>query len=181
MSDHSMSLIVPPIGFVFNDGGRQQAGYKGTTDDCAVRSIAIATHLSYQEAYDLVNEFGARERKGSRRNGKTSARTGVHIPTFRRIMEHLGWAWTPTMKVGEGCRVHMRADELPSGTMILNVSKHYCAVIDGVVHDTYCDDRNGKRCVYGYWQKRQEIASAATQQRLDKLADAASDFIAVNT
>ena len=150
MSDHSTRS---PIGFVYNDGGRSRAGYKGYAGDCAVRSIAIATDLSYQEAYDLVNDFGAKERKGSRRRGTSNARTGVHRPTFRRIMDHLEWSWTPTMKVGQGCKVHMRSDELPTGTLILNVSKHYCAVIDGVVHDTYRDDRNGTRCVYGYWSR----------------------------
>ena len=29
--------------FVFHDGGRAAAGYKGMTGDCVTRSIAIAT------------------------------------------------------------------------------------------------------------------------------------------
>jgi hypothetical protein len=33
------------------------------------------------------------------------------------------------------------------------VSKHYCAVIDGVIHDTSDPSRDGTRCVYGYWIK----------------------------
>ena len=35
-----------------NDGGRKAAGYKGKAGDCVVRSIAIATNLSYIKVYD---------------------------------------------------------------------------------------------------------------------------------
>jgi hypothetical protein len=38
--------------FVFHDGGRAAAGYKGMTGDCVTRSIAIATGKTYQEVYD---------------------------------------------------------------------------------------------------------------------------------
>ena len=51
-------------------------------------------------------------------------------------MESLGWKWTPTMQIGSGCTVHLRADELPSGGLVVSVSKHLTAVIDGVIHDT---------------------------------------------
>ena len=47
----------------------------------------------------------------------------------------------------------MRKDELPEGRIICNLSRHYAAVIDGVLHDTYDSTRNGNRCVYGYWYK----------------------------
>ena len=32
------------------------------------------------------------------------------------------------------------------------LSRHACAVMDGVIHDTYEDARDGTRCVYGYWK-----------------------------
>lgn len=56
----------------FNDGGRAAAGYKGSTGDCVVRSIAIATGRPYQEIYDLVNDVAKRERKGSRNSASAS-------------------------------------------------------------------------------------------------------------
>jgi hypothetical protein len=59
----------------------------------------------------------------------------------------------PTMQIGSGCRVHLRADELPAGRIICQVSRHLCAVIDGVVYDTHDPTRDGTRCVYGYWHK----------------------------
>ena len=47
------------------------------------------------------------------------------------------------MKVGQGCKVHLREDELPSGRIIVSVSKHLTAVIDGGCHDTYDPSRDG--------------------------------------
>ena len=137
--------------FVLNDGGRKAAGYRGFTGDCVCRSIAIATGKSYQDVYNDLNEWGHGERRSKRRTGKSSARTGVHKPTIRRYMESLGWAWTPTMQIGSGCKVHLRADELPGGRLVVSVSKHLTAVLDGVVHDTHDPSRTGTRCVYGYY------------------------------
>lgn len=140
--------------FVFDDGGRAEAGYKGYASDCVCRAIAIATERPYQEVYDLINEFGKCERKSKRRSGKSTARTGVYKPTIRKIMEHYGWKWTPTMAIGQGCKVHLRDGELPMGRLVVNLSKHSVAVIDGVIHDTYDCSRDGSRCVYGYYTKR---------------------------
>ena len=140
--------------FQFNDGGRKAAGYRGKTGDCVVRSVAIATGLPYQQVYDLVNQLGVTERTGKRKRGKSSARTGVYKDTTRRLLESLGWHWTPTMQIGSGCTVHLRSDELPSGRLVVSVSKHLTAVLDGVVHDTHDPSRRGTRCVYGYWKRK---------------------------
>lgn len=55
------------------------------------------------------------------------------------------------MQIGQGCKVHLRADELPQGRLVVSLSKHHSAVIDGVVHDTFDPNRDGTRCVYGYY------------------------------
>jgi len=47
--------------------------------------------------------------------------------------------------------VHLCDEELPSGNLVLRLSRHYCAMRDGVVHDTYDPSRDGTRAVYGYW------------------------------
>ena len=139
--------------FVFDDGGREAAGFKGKTGDCVCRAIAIATEMPYKEVYDLINETAKSERASKRKRGKSSARTGVYIGTIRKVMERLGWKWHPTMAIGKGCTVHLRKDELPSGRLVVSVSRHEAAVIDGVVHDTYDCTRDGSRCVYGYYAK----------------------------
>lgn len=139
--------------FVYNDGGRAEAGFKGETSDCACRAISIATGRPYKEVYNLINEYGKKERLSKRKNSKSNARTGVYMDTFKKIMDDFDWEWHPMMKIGTGCTTHMKSDELPNGTIIVRLSKHYACVIDGVLNDTYDCTRNGTRCVYGYWKK----------------------------
>jgi hypothetical protein len=139
--------------FVNDDGGREAAGYKGGAGDCAARAIAIATGISYQQAYDLINKHAKSERTGKRKRGVSNARTGVYRGTMHNALAELGWKPVACMTIGSGCKVHLRGDELPGGRIICNVSKHYVAVIDGVIHDTADPSRNGARCVYSYWIK----------------------------
>ena len=139
--------------YIYDDGGRAAAGFKGAAGDCVCRAIAIATDKPYKEVYDLINQYGKAERLGKRQKSRSSARSGVYPKTTRKIMEDLGWRWVPTMQIGQGCRVHLKAEELPKGRIVVEVSKHTVAVIDGVVHDTYDCTRDEARCVYGYYYK----------------------------
>lgn len=144
--------------FVYDDGGRAEAGFKGTAGDCVVRAIAIATERRYREIYDLVNETAkespkewiTRSRGKARIRFRSSARNGVDKQDIRKVMERLGWRWVPTMQIGSGCKVHLREGELPMGRLIVSTSKHLVAVIDGVIHDLEDPSRGGTRCVYGY-------------------------------
>lgn len=164
--------------FIYDDGGRAAAGFKGSTRDCVVRAIAIAGQEPYQQVYDAINAIAATERHLATRKG-SSARTGVMKNTTRRAMNSMGWNWTPTMQVGSGCKVHLADGELPMGRLVVSVSRHLVAVIDGVIHDTsdpqraahVCEPDKGqalkpgewrnpngvwhisRRCVYGYWSK----------------------------
>lgn len=142
--------------WVLNDGGRTEAGYQGKTGDCVVRAIAIAAQLPYEEVYQAINEHASSERPRKGRQ-RSSSRTGVKRRTYERYLRALGFVWTPTMAIGQGCKVHLRPDELPSGRLVVAVSKHLCAVIDGVVHDTHDPRRGGTRCVYGYYRQLDPI------------------------
>lgn len=175
---------------VFDDGGRKAAGYKGHAGDCVARAICIVTGLPYAEIYDRLAQGNATQRasKHSRRHARThgveTARHGIWVKRkwFKDYMAELGFVWTPTMAIGQGCKVHLADGELPAGRLIVSLSKHYTAVIDGVVHDTYNPARSkswtiepdkgqelkanqgrnengvwteiGGRCVYGYWQQK---------------------------
>jgi len=57
------------------------------------------------------------------------------------------------MTIGSGCQVHLREGELPSGRLMVQVSKHVVAVIDGVIHDMDDWPRDGMPYVYGDWRK----------------------------
>ena len=143
--------------FVYDDGGRSKYYKAGEVGDCVCRAISIATGRDYKEVHDLINEFAKSERRSTNRygrvRGKSSARNGVRKATTRKVLESLGFVWTPTMQIGQGCKVHLREDELPAGTIIVSVSHHLTCVIDGVIHDTYDPTRDGERCVYGYYRK----------------------------
>lgn len=138
----------------YDDGGREAAGYKGKTGDCVCRSIAIATGIPYQEVYDGLNGFAKSERRGKRKRGISNARTGVYKGTIKKYMESIGWVFEPIMGIGTGCTMHLRVGEFPDdGNYVVSCSKHYTAVIDGVIHDTHDPSRGGMRAVYGYWRE----------------------------
>lgn len=134
---------------VYDDGGRAAAGFKGSAGDCVTRAVAIATGKPYREVYDLLADGAGNERKSKGRSARNGIRTGRKW--FKDAMKALGFSWTPTMKIGSGCKVHLKPEELPSGRLVVSVSKHMVAVIDGVIRDTHDPSRGGTRCVYGYW------------------------------
>ena len=145
--------------FRFDDGGRRAAGFTGkNAGDCAARAIAIATGKPYREVYDELFRRGrafwaqvyVKPKKVARH---ASPRGGVVDDICRPYLEDLGWQWTPTLKAGASIEVHLRADELPGGRLVVRVPGHLVAVIDGVIHDTHDPSLNGTRMVYGYWQK----------------------------
>jgi hypothetical protein len=146
--------------WTYDDGGRAAAGFKGDAGDCVTRAIAIAAQVPYREVYDRLWEIDRLDCEFRMIAGDVRGvvkargpRNGVRRDVYDALLTELGWAWTPTMKVGQGCTVHARADELPSGRLILRLSKHLAAMIDGVIHDTHDPSRGGTRCVYGYWSR----------------------------
>ncbi len=139
---------------VINDGGRAAAGFGSSKSsrDCVVRAIAIATEIPYKEVF---NELSCMASKAKLIRERISPSKGVHKNVFRAYMKLLGWRWVPTMGIGTGCTVHLKADELPSGRLVVCTSRHLVAVIDGVINDKFNPSRGGTRCVYGYFKKEQ--------------------------
>lgn len=147
--------------FQFNDGGRSAAGYDGYTGDCVVRAISIATGKSYKTVYDDLfqqtkhySETNVNKIANKIRSTTASPRTGVYKKIFGKYLQSLGWTWVPTMFIGQGCKVHLRANELPGNeTLIVSLSRHITVVSNGVIMDIYDPSRQGTRCVYGYYRK----------------------------
>lgn len=175
--------------FKYNDGGRSGAGYKGDAGDCVCRAICIVTGKPYDEVYNFLANGNKQQRLSKFHKNKIklagkhggeylekkfrqkTAANGIYVKRkwFIDYMNKLGFTWHPTMFVGNGCKVHLQADELPTGRLIVVVSKHYTTVIDGVINDTHNPQRGGgswikvengietrgitaQRCVYGYWK-----------------------------
>lgn len=170
--ENHLSVVSPT--FQHNDGGRSDAGFKGSTGDCVCRAICIATGKAYKEVYDALAKGNAtqrlskaqaiRVRNAGKHNGPNvlakikikTASKGINTDRkwFSDYMKSLGFVWVPTMFIGKGCQVHLKAEELPAGRLVISLSRHMTAVIDGVIQDTYDCSRGGTRCVYGYFELR---------------------------
>jgi len=142
--------------FVYATGGREKYFKATNVGDCVTRAIANATGVDYKEVYDRLFAL-TKSRKPSKRErhyAHETPRNGVFTRVAKKyIEEELGWVWVPCMGIGTGCKVHVADGELPShGNLILNLSRHFSCVKDGVLYDTYDCSRDGSRCVYGYWR-----------------------------
>ena len=141
--------------WTWDDGGRAAAGFKGDAGDCVTRAITIAfdRRYDYKAIYDELAAGMGQMTKRDGSNRPRSARNGVHKKVYEPFLVEHGWEWTPTMFIGSGTTVHVREGEIPSGRVILRLSKHLCTAVDGIVHDTSDPSRDGTRAVYGYWKE----------------------------
>jgi hypothetical protein len=156
--------------WVKDDGGRRRSGIaraggrKDAVGDCVVRAISIATGKPYSEVHAAITVRIVRHRysgsvdnawdKYARRRGGVRAFDpdhGCNDKVFGPYIESLGWN-----HVTPKDRVHLRADELPRGRLIVSISRHLVAVIDHVIHDTHDCGRAGRVRVQSYWTAPRE-------------------------
>jgi hypothetical protein len=153
--------------WVKDDGGRSKSGIargnkRDGVGDCVARAIAIATQRLYREVHDTLTAATVRyvaaasdgwARWAKRRGGVRvfHADHGVVDEVYGPYLEDLGWRFTSTKGLPRGRGVHLRADELPRGRLIVRLPRHLTAVIDGVIHDTNDCSEEGRRRIRGYW------------------------------
>jgi hypothetical protein len=129
------------MNFIYNDGGRADAGFKGKAGDCVVRAIAIATGEKYKNVYNMVasanKDFGFAK----------SARNGIHKSVSADVLKKLGFQWYSAPKfIGRKARPF----DMPRGVVIAKQAHHLVAVINGVPYDTF---DSTVKIIYGYWKK----------------------------
>lgn len=117
--------------WIFNDGGREAAIHDGHGDtigflkqmgDCATRAIAIATGIPI-----------AREKYERRRKQPNH---GIYNGLIQRYMTELGWKRTLCQQFGRENK--MQFGDLPQkGRLVVVTTRHCCALINGVLHDTW--------------------------------------------
>ena len=131
------------MSFVYDDGGRQAAGFEGPAGDCVCRAVSIASGRSYGEVRERLNLLGGTsrvrhsKRRASAENGLVTSR-----PWFALYMVELGFRW----HAGDG--------DTSAGRFVVSIPCHAFAIIDGVVHDTHeVGLRRQYYGVVGYWHR----------------------------
>ena len=125
----------------YHDGGRKDAGFKGTAGDCGARAMAIALGLDYKAVYKELAQANADIGRSK------SARNGVYKEVYAEVLRRHGWVWHKAPKL-VGAKA--RCTDMPAGAVIAKMAGHYVAVINGRPWDIW--DCSGKM-VYGYWAK----------------------------
>jgi len=145
--------------WVKDDGGRSHSKLahadrrKVSAGDCVTRAIAIAAEKKYDEVHEALTVRSVRHiyslPKRTMRGGGVCVFDpdhGCSQEAYGGYLKSLGWTRVPTKDT------HLRADELPPGRLVVEVSRHLVAVIDGVIHDTFDCAKSGRRQVQGYWR-----------------------------
>ena len=135
------------INYVYDDGGREAAGFKGEAGDCVVRAISIGTNKPYKEVYDAMGEaFAAagfarsgnidvtRRRKDSttRKDRQRDGRKGYRIQ--RQVMKDFG---LELIRLKSRSRMTYTQAYAFAGDCVVTTTKHVCALKDGALHDTF--------------------------------------------
>ncbi len=142
--------------FIKTDGGRAEAGYKGSTGDCVTRAIAVATDTDYQEVYDGLFQtakdyLAKKNNKFSKalKKGGCSPRNGVYQPISIAYLKMLGWKKVSSWDKETGYKV-LDGKAFKKGTFICKTRKHFTVVKDGVLYDSYdCQMTSEIRDEYG--------------------------------
>ena len=142
-------IALEPLTYVYDGGGRAEAGYRGHAGDCGTRAWAIALGIDYETArHELMEHTGrwldksrAKEAREARRRGiRRSVRNGIWKPPMQMMAAAHGWLWVPLKHIGSTETWHLNcvtAERLGADTFVATLSRHYCAVRDGVVRDSH--------------------------------------------
>lgn len=123
-------MIEPIVGFKRDDGGRQAAGFKGTTGDCVVRALAIMSDRGYKECYDAC----ASANKLFNPNRAASARNGVNENAWHYVFSYLGFQDTG-VKASDNLTITSAYQQF--GDCVVEIPRHLLAVKGGYVLDAW--------------------------------------------
>ncbi len=146
--------------FIETDGGRQAAGFIGTTGDCVTRALTIVTGEPYKQVYQELfdtakaysKEYDNPIAERIKRHGATPRR-GVNKEIYDIFLRKRGWAYLNKLKNDKYVE-RMVEDTFDSEKMyIVQVSKHLTVVKNHTILDSYDPSKDGKRGVKGYYLK----------------------------
>lgn len=168
--------------FIYSDGGRSNYFKAANVNDCVTRAIANASGIDYKVIYDRLKELATKESvKHHRGHKQSSVRDGVFKETWKKYLKEIGWVKHSVCGIGCKEKMHFVENEVPSGTCIIQLSRHLTCIKDKVIYDTYdCSTKeyvdfetgdtvvNDERCVYAYWTAP-TIQQVEEQEHVKKL------------
>ena len=126
------------IGYIYDDGGRADAGFKGMAGDCVTRALAILVEHPYGKTYDALAEANANSTVGSRRKvarrGERTARRGIYRNDYTPVFERYGLT---KVKLPSGIRPTWSEAYEEYGDCIVTTAKHMAAIVNGSLHDVW--------------------------------------------
>jgi len=128
--------------YQYSDGGRSSSKRPKQKNDCTVRALAIATNLTYDDAYDVLAKAGRKCSKGFHFRDWAKNRT---VAGYKLIHHSF-----PAVKGQRRMNLASFCERFPNGRYILKTAKHVVAVIDGILMDTV--EVLPNRCVYSCWE-----------------------------
>ena len=139
---HTTVTAPKMLGYAHDDGGRADAGFKGSAGDCVVRAVAIAGALTYREVYDAMsatmkvngytatgNAYSIKPNGGKRQRGQMNAKA-----VQMSVVIQMGFRKIPFEK---GPRPTFTEAHREYGNCVVNTSRHTCALVDGALRDTF--------------------------------------------
>lgn len=128
----------------YNDGGRHNYYKAENVSDCVTRAITIANDMDYKivykDLYKLCKENSNRK-WATPRNGLNQSIYGVYL-------EELGWQYIDCKDTG------ISLNEFVDQKIICKINHHLCAVMYGVLEDTWKSIKENGNEVIGYWIKK---------------------------
>ena len=116
------------IGFCYDDGGRQAAGYVGdSAGDCVTRALCILLHADYRRVYRMFANANASA------GHKRTAREGLQPAVWKPIFRALG---LQPVKLPRGPRPTFTEAYDRYGDCIVATTRHIAAIVGGYLHDT---------------------------------------------
>ena len=116
------------VDFIYDDGGRKAAGFKGEARDCVTRATAILTGRNYREVYKMM------ARAEQKVTGKRSARNGISKKASPKVFAELGIV---KVKLPKGAKPTYSEAHILYGDCIVSSTRHLAAVTKGYLRDTF--------------------------------------------
>lgn len=112
----------------------------GETNDCAVRSLAVAAGITYGEAYNALANVGRQPRRGVPMRLIVRALRNLQIshvvrPVGKLVRRLRRGSYTQFVVRVQYPTLKQVLEQYPTGSHAVATREHAFAIVDGVVHD----------------------------------------------